>query len=442
MNKKIAGIGLCILLASTVGYAEPFEDKSVSVTNSASSESLETADITVTEDSNGSSSVTSDAKDIENWILNGNSKSDDNKDEKTSASEESSKTEEKAEEKTEEKTESKKTEYTVVSGDCLSAIAGRLLGDMSRWPEIVELNKDKYPSLASNPNLILVGWNLTIPGKDGDSTKESDKDSKTSTPTDTNTNASNNTNVASGNNNTSSNNTETASNTSDSKPSASSDNNNSNSSSSSNSGGPLITADSRVLHIGDSHSVGVYGHAIDDLMRQTGATVSTTAVAGSNPTWFMKGTVGKCGYYSKDENGKVVSPSDWRTPMQTPLLQNMIDTYKPSVLVVSLGANMVGYSESSIRSQIDSICDKAKAAGCKIVWVGPPDSRSQDKNQVAKLYNVLNSEVGKYDGVVVDSRQYTKYPSSGGDGLHYSGTEGTKTANNWANSVMNAIQGK
>ena len=103
---------------------------------------------------------------------------------------------------------------------------------------------------------------------------------------------------------------------------------------------------------------------------------------------------------------------------------------------------MVGYSESSIRSQIDSICDKAKAAGCKIVWVGPPDSRSQDKNQVASLYNVLNSEVGKYDGVVVDSRQYTKYPSSGGDGLHYSGTEGTQTANNWANSVMNAIQGK
>ena len=177
-------------------------------------------------------------------------------------------------------------------------------------------------------------------------------------------------------------------------------------------------------------------------MRKTGATVSTTAVAGSNPTWFMNGTVGKCGYYSKDENGKVVSPADWRTPMKTPLLQNMIDTYKPSVLVVSLGANMVGYGESSIRSQIDSICDKAKAAGCKIVWVGPPDSRSQDKNQVAKLYNVLNSEVSKYDGVVVDSRQYTKYPSSGGDGLHYSGTEGTKTANNWANSVMNAIQGK
>lgn len=429
MEKKIVGIGLCLLLASAVSYADPFEDKKVSVDNTASNDSLETADISVKEDTSDSSTVNSDAKDIENWILNGNKKSD-NK-------EESPKTEEKSEEKAEEATESKTTEYTVASGDCLSAIAGRLLGDMSRWPEIVELNKDKYPSLASNPNLILVGWNLTIPGANGTTKDTKDTNTKDTNTKDTNTKDTNNTTVVADNNNSSSSNN---ANTDSSKPASSSEN--TSSSSSSNSGGPLITADSRVLHIGDSHSVGVYGHAIDDLMRQTGATVSTTAVAGSNPTWFMNGTVGKCGYYSKDENGKVVSPADWRTPMKTPLLQNMIDTYKPSVLVVSLGANMVGYSESSIRSQIDSICDKAKAAGCKIVWVGPPDSRSQDKNQVAKLYNVLNSEVGKYDGVVVDSRQYTKYPSSGGDGLHYSGTEGTKTANNWANSVMNAIQSK
>jgi hypothetical protein len=442
MYKKIAGVGLSVLLASTIVYAGPetfSDDSNVNLSNSASESSLETADITVSEDSSSQES-----KDYEKWVADGNSSSDD-KDEKATTSDDSKKDEStKAEEseKTEEKKEIKTTEYTVVSGDCLSAIAGKLLGDMSRWPEIVELNKDKYPSLVSNPNLILVGWNLTIPGKEGSSTKESekdsDKDSIARTPTDSNSNSGNNNSNVASDNNSSNNDNKSASNNNNNNKSDSS----SSSSNSSNSGGPIITPDSRVLHIGDSHSVGVYGHAIDDLMRQTGASVSTTAVAGSNPTWFMNGTVGKCGYYSKDENGKVVSPSDWRTPMQTPLLQNMIDTYKPSVLVVSLGANMVGYSESSIRSQIDSICDKAKAAGCKIVWVGPPDSRSQDKNQVAKLYNVLNSEVGKYDGVVVDSRQYTKYPSSGGDGLHYSGNEGTQTAKNWANSVMNAIQGK
>ena len=424
MYKKIAG---------TIVYAGPEtfgDDSNVNLSNSASETSIETAEITVSEDSSSQES-----KDFEKWVADGNGSSD-NKDEKATASDDSKKDEStKAEEseKTEEKKETKTTEYTVVSGDCLSAIAGKLLGDMSRWPEIVELNKDKYPSLVSNPNLILVGWNLTIPGKDGDSTKESEKDSKINTPTDKN---SNNTNVAT-DNNSSSNDNKSASNNNSNKSDSSGS-----SSNSSNSDGPIITPDSRVLHIGDSHSVGVYGHEMDDLMRATGATVSTTAVAGSSPSWFMNGTVGKCGYYSKDENGKVVSPADWRTPMQTPLLQNMIDTYKPSVLVVSLGANMTWNSDAGNRSQIDSICEKAKAAGCKIVWVGPPDSRTLNSSDVDRLYNVLKSEVAKYDGVVVDSRQYTKYPSSGGDGLHYSGTEGTKTAKNWANSVMNAIQGK
>ena len=64
----------------------------------------------------------------------------------------------------------KTTSYTVVSGDYLTKIAGKLLGDPSRWKEIVELNKNKYPSLAKNPNLIYPGWVLTIPGTSGTST--------------------------------------------------------------------------------------------------------------------------------------------------------------------------------------------------------------------------------------------------------------------------------
>ena len=119
----------------------------------------------------------------------------------------------------------------------------------------------------------------------------------------------------------------------------------------------------------------------------------------------------------------------------------MLSTYKPSVLVVSLGANMVNTSESAQRSMITSLLDQAKAAGCKIVWVGPPDSRTLSDSACDKLYNVLKSELPKYDGVLVDSRQYTKYPS-GGDGIHYWGTEGVATAKSWANSTMNQIQGK
>ena len=50
--------------------------------------------------------------------------------------------------------------YTVKSGDCLWNIAKSLLGSVSRYTEIYNLNKDKI----KNPNLIYPGQVLRIPG--------------------------------------------------------------------------------------------------------------------------------------------------------------------------------------------------------------------------------------------------------------------------------------
>jgi len=49
--------------------------------------------------------------------------------------------------------------YVVQAGDSLSKIAKELYGDMSRWPEIFEANKDQI----KDPNLIQVGQKLVIP---------------------------------------------------------------------------------------------------------------------------------------------------------------------------------------------------------------------------------------------------------------------------------------
>ncbi len=51
--------------------------------------------------------------------------------------------------------------YTVKSGDTLSRIAQQELGDANRWREIYELNKQ---AIGMNPNLILPGQKLQIPG--------------------------------------------------------------------------------------------------------------------------------------------------------------------------------------------------------------------------------------------------------------------------------------
>ncbi len=49
--------------------------------------------------------------------------------------------------------------YTVVSGDSLSKIAQRELGDASKWKSIYEANRDKI----DNPDLIHPGQVLTLP---------------------------------------------------------------------------------------------------------------------------------------------------------------------------------------------------------------------------------------------------------------------------------------
>lgn len=51
------------------------------------------------------------------------------------------------------------TTYTVKAGDTLWKIAKAQLGDGSRFPEIVKLNKD----LIKNPDVILIGWELKLP---------------------------------------------------------------------------------------------------------------------------------------------------------------------------------------------------------------------------------------------------------------------------------------
>jgi nucleoid-associated protein YgaU len=50
--------------------------------------------------------------------------------------------------------------YTVVSGDSLSKIAKRLLGDAGEWRRIYDANREV---IGSNPDLIKPGQKLEIP---------------------------------------------------------------------------------------------------------------------------------------------------------------------------------------------------------------------------------------------------------------------------------------
>ncbi len=204
---------------------------------------------------------------------------------------------------------------------------------------------------------------------------------------------------------------------------------------------PLIGADDRVLHIGDSHTVGIYGREMDKHLRSTGARVETYGSAGSSPRWYITGQETRSGFFGRDEEGNTDAPADWKQLHPTPKLPDLLGRFKPNIIMISLGANLINASPEAIDKQVRELADIAKASGAKIIWVGPPDGRESDKpnSKQEALYAQLQKSVAPY-GAFVDSRPLTEYPASGGDGIHYWGPEGTKIAKQWAQDVFSQIQ--
>ena len=80
------------------------------------------------------------------------------------------------------------------------------------------------------------------------------------------------------------------------------------------------------------------------------------------------------------------------------------------------------------------MADFISATGAKCLWVGAADAR--DRSRLPRLYHLVEEAV--WDKCrIVDSRRYTTYPATGGDGVHYYGPEGTRQAKIWAQAVFN-----
>lgn len=76
--------------------------------------------------------------------------------------------------------------YTVVSGDTLSGIAQRTLGDGNKYHELFKLNKNKTESdgrVFTDPNLIYPGWTIELPSG-ATATVSSSTDSSSSSSSD------------------------------------------------------------------------------------------------------------------------------------------------------------------------------------------------------------------------------------------------------------------
>lgn len=193
----------------------------------------------------------------------------------------------------------------------------------------------------------------------------------------------------------------------------------------------------RVLEIGDSHSVGTFGKELDAKLRGTGAQVSTYASAGASASTFVKGTPTKYGYWEKRADGSQ-SSTGYGKSRATPKLEGLIGREKPHVIIVNLGANFRG---SNPKSQVDQIGQIAKKHNIPIVWVGPPKTRKDNSNpaSIQQFDQKMAAAVAPYGTYVPSSPHTSRY--SGGDGLHYNGAQGNQIAKQWASGVFKAITG-
>lgn len=194
----------------------------------------------------------------------------------------------------------------------------------------------------------------------------------------------------------------------------------------------------RVLEIGDSHSVGTFGQELDAKLRGTGAQVSTYASAGANASDFVNGTGHKYGYWEKKADGSEKKVG-YGTNAAPPKLDSLIAQEKPNVILVNLGANFRG---GNPKAEVDKIGQIAKKYNIPIVWVGPPKTRDDSSNpsSIQAFDQKMAEAVAPYGKYIPSSNLTPKY--AGGDGIHYSGNEGNSIARQWASGVFNALTGR
>lgn len=201
-----------------------------------------------------------------------------------------------------------------------------------------------------------------------------------------------------------------------------------------------------ILVVGDSHTAGAFGGALDDALRAApGNRVATYGVCSARPQSYFAQTDHGCGRRFQDFAKK--APAKWlggrvyrkTRPdgkggtrevefVKTPELAQLLSDHAPTVTVVALGSNLP-MTGASVRKTIDLI----HKSGSACVWIGPPHMRVPSPEEMAAVYDILAAngvaasatleEARTTSCRLIDSRAFPglRYPETGGDGTHYGG---------------------
>lgn len=193
---------------------------------------------------------------------------------------------------------------------------------------------------------------------------------------------------------------------------------------------------STILVIGDSHTVGPFGQKLDALLRAEGGRVATYASCGSIARWWYTGQNTNCGYFERDLDGKSVEVTTHATPVFTELVSRV----HPDHVIVALATNYVREpSDDVIKRDLSRMLDDIRSSGAACFWILPPDMR-KFRSQIPRLSRLVK-EVAGPECRYFESASVTRYPDTGGDGIHYWSAEGTPLARAWAIEAVRVFLG-
>lgn len=208
------------------------------------------------------------------------------------------------------------------------------------------------------------------------------------------------------------------------------------------------SAVTRVLFMGDSFSKGPFGRNLDSQMREAGLEVYTSVAGGASAyDWLPEFGSTSCdiGYWEKTPK------KEFRVTYisRVPKINELVDRWKPNVVVIQGGTNMYSVLTSKRRPKEGNIAELERLlhrigrivndSGAKLYWITPASAHPRRFSPAlqAEMRSILK-RVGSQYGQVYDSYAITRFtdPYPGTDGIHYGPTEATAWSRQVAKSLI------
>ncbi len=197
----------------------------------------------------------------------------------------------------------------------------------------------------------------------------------------------------------------------------------------------------KTLVISDSHGTGAFGSKLTNLFESQKEEVSFFAYGGTTAIDWIEGNNLTWGFWEHQPGLQDVRS----TNQAAPIFEKLLKKITPTQVIIVLGTNLLwreGLSKDA--ASIQTLINLSREMGAKCFWVGPPDLKPKYQNQqrrVLEIHQQLEQEIPGTHCALIKSWNFTTYPQSLGDGIHYDQIQGNgqELAEAWAAKVFKEV---